>query len=146
MDDRSFKVLGLNTDATREQVQEAYERKTALYRGAVYEEDPKFAKGKLKELEAAYEEACKAIETAAIREAIAAQAAEEEPKAYINEDPEKYMQQLYHKYLPGRIGRFLSYGRNRSAKQRAADASYKKSVMLFWVGIVALIIVLGYIL
>ncbi len=139
-----FEILGLNEDATTEEVQEAYERKAAQYSSNVYDEDPKYVKKQLKVLKAAYEEAYQTAEVAALRAEIAAEKEQEEPPADIHEDPEKYMQQLYRKQMAGRIGRWNIIPPTRSKKQSDAQSAYKRSVLLFWTGILAVIAIFCY--
>lgn len=54
---KSFRILGVNENATKEQVTMAYERKAAMYKGANYADEPAYADRKLRELYQAYQEA-----------------------------------------------------------------------------------------
>ncbi len=112
---RCFEILGLGENATKEQIQEAYDRKATRYSSDLYLDDPKYAKKKLKELKQAYTEAYRLAEhtdEAAIDDTL--QDFEEKPVVDINEDTEKYMQQLYRKHL----GRYFRGMGNVSEKER----------------------------
>lgn len=54
---RSFSILGLTENATKEQVKRAYGRKIARYKGPDYAEEPAYVERKLAQLHQAYEEA-----------------------------------------------------------------------------------------
>lgn len=60
---RCFRILGLSENATKSQVQVAYERKAARYKGPDYGEEPEYAHRKLAELKTAYEEAYRLART-----------------------------------------------------------------------------------
>ncbi|MBR3785229.1 MAG: hypothetical protein IKJ77_02340 [Firmicutes bacterium] len=95
-----FEILGVGENATIEQIQAAYERKVTRYSNDVYLDDPKYAKKKLKELKQAYKEACRlAGKTEGISSSDTQADYKEKPTVDIDEDPEEYMKQLYHKHL-----------------------------------------------
>lgn len=60
---RCFRVLGLTEKATKSQVEDAYRRKVARYKGPDYQEEPEYANRKLMELKGAYEEALRLART-----------------------------------------------------------------------------------
>lgn len=60
---RCFRVLGLTEKATKAQVEDAYRRKVARYKGPDYQEEPEYANRKLIELKGAYEEALRLART-----------------------------------------------------------------------------------
>ena len=114
---KSFEILGLGENATKEQVQAAYERKATRYGNDLYLEDPKYAKKKLKELKQAYKEAYALAEKgdgAAFGEIL--EDFEEKPTVNIDDKSEEYMKQPYHKHL-GRsfrgMGNILARERQR---------------------------------
>ncbi len=57
MMNRSFRILGVKDDATREEVKAAYELKVSRYKGPDYAEDPEYVEIKLRELKTAFDEA-----------------------------------------------------------------------------------------
>ena len=59
---RCFRILGLTEHATKAQVEEAYKRRVARYKGPDYMEEPEYANRKLMELRGAYEEALRLAE------------------------------------------------------------------------------------
>lgn len=134
---RCFEILGVGEDVTLDQLREAFEKKDASYKNGFYEEDPKYVKRKRKELHAAYEEAVSVIveklpEVAATK-----------PTVSYEEDPEEYMQQLYHKHLTATSNRRAGLRPKRPKAFAKGDAAYKRSVLFFWIGLVAAIIVIG---
>lgn len=141
---RCFELLSLDATATKEQVLEAYARKKALYSGSAFAEDPKYVKRKLDELEEAVREAY------LIAEPIVTGTTKDDQlenlKQILNED-EMHMQELYHKHLTGRFNRAVGVSsKKRSAAQKKGDSSYKGSVLLFWTGIVVIIVFIGMLL
>ena len=129
-----FKILGLEETATKAQVQEAYKQKIEEYCGDAYIEEPKYAKKKLDELQAAYEDA---FQLAGVGET---------PEE-LQENLDQYMQELYHKHLTNRVNRLAGVHHvKRSKKQKEMDDAYKKDVVLFWVGVLTIMIVVGLIL
>lgn len=137
---RCFEILGVGEDATLEQMQAAYEQKASKYKSDFYADDPAYAKKKLQELRAAYEEA-----TAGMLGELQDDAASK-PSVTFDDDSEEYMRQLYHKHLPGKVNRAAGLRPKRSKAYAKGDAAYKGSVLLFWIGIVAAVIVVGNIL
>lgn len=55
--DRSFAILGIREDATKQQVKEAYERRMKKLKTADYADDPEYAARKIAELRQAYDRA-----------------------------------------------------------------------------------------
>ncbi|MBR3785230.1 MAG: hypothetical protein IKJ77_02345 [Firmicutes bacterium] len=60
---RSFSILGLSENATKAQVEAAYQRKVARYKGPDYAEEPAYAERKLSQLYQAYQEALELAES-----------------------------------------------------------------------------------
>lgn len=145
-----FDMLGLDEKATREQIQEAYDRKAARYRGDLYAEDPKYAKRKLKELRQAYEEAYRLAEsTVSISEEGYADDINpdfEENLESLLTDEELHMQKLYHKHLHRRVDKAAGIYPDGPKRQRKANLRYKGNVMLFWLGVLAVIVGIGMII
>ena len=135
-----FELLGVAEDATLEEIQAAFACKAARYKSDFYADDPAYAKKKLRELQAAYEEAAASVlgelpETAG-----------QKPTVSFDENPEEYMRQLYHKHLTATPNRAAGLRTKRPKAFAKGDAAYKRSALLFWAGIVAVIIVIGSIL
>ena len=61
MSERCFRFLGVTDHATAEQIQMAYNKKVAHYKGPDYAEEPAYAHQKLEELHGAYAEAMQRI-------------------------------------------------------------------------------------
>lgn len=57
--DRSYAILGVKEDATKQQVRDAYERRLKKYKAADYDDEPEYAARKIAELKNAYERAYK---------------------------------------------------------------------------------------
>ena len=132
-----YEILGVKEDATLDQIQEAFERKASRYKGEFYADDPAYVKRKLKELQTAYTEAAVRI-VGELPEAFL-----EKPTVSYDENPEEYMRQLYHKHLTQNINRKAGLRPKRPKTFAKGDAAYKRSVIFFWGGIVAAVIVLG---
>ena len=140
----SFELLGLDETATKEQVLEAYARKKTLYSGSAFEEDPKYVKRKLADLEQAVCEAYILAEP--VNHGKTEEKQVEALRRMLSED-EMHMEELYHKHLTGRFNRAIGVTqKKRSAAQKKADSAYKGSVLLFWAGIMAAIILIGLLL
>lgn len=141
---RCFELLGLDETATIEQIIEAYMRKKALYSGSVFDEDPQYAKRKLKELEDAVLEACSFAKLATDG------ASENDPQEYLQQlldEDEKHIQELYHEHLTGRFSRAAGVSKKKqSSVQKKADSAYKANVLLFWIGIATVVILIGFVL
>lgn len=142
-----FEILGLDENATREQIQEAYDRKAARYSGDLYAEDPKYAKRKLKELRQAYEEAYRLAKSAV---GVSEEGYEDDINPDFEEkleslltDEEMHMQKLYHKHLHRRVDKAAGIYPDGPKGQRKANLRYKGNVMLFWLGILAVIVGIG---
>jgi len=122
-----FEILGVGENATIEQIQDAYERKVTRYSNDVYLDDPKYAKKKLKELKQAYKEACRLAgktDNGALGEVL--EDFEEKPDVYIDENPEEYMKQLYHKHL-GRSFRGMGNVSEKERKRQKFINKYGRS-------------------
>lgn len=132
-----YEILGVKEDATLDQIQEAFERKASRYKGEFYADDPAYVKRKLKELQTAYTEAAVMI-VGELPEAFL-----EKPTVSCDENPEEYMRQLYHKHLTQNINRKAGLRPKRPKTFAKGDAAYKRSIIFFWGGIVAAVIVLG---
>ncbi|MBR3756307.1 MAG: hypothetical protein IKK48_04280 [Firmicutes bacterium] len=121
-----FEILGVGENATLEQIQDAYERKVTRYSNDVYLDDPKYAKKKLKELKQAYEEACRLAgktDKGGLDEIL--EDFEEKPNVDIDENPEEYMKQLYHKHLGRSVNRVS--GAQRDQRRRHVVNKYGRS-------------------
>ena len=141
---RCFELLGLDETATIEQIMDAYMRKKAFYSGTAFDEEPQYSKRKLKELEDAALEACSFAEPAT--DGAFGKDQQEYLYQLLNED-EMHMQKLYHKHLTGRINRAAGVPqKQRSNAQQKVDSAYKRSVLFFWLGIAAVVILIGLII
>lgn len=71
----------------------------------------------------------------------------EETPEELQENLDQYMQELYHKNMTNCVNRMGGVPHvERSKKQKETDNAYKKNVVLFWVGVLAIMIVVGLIL
>ncbi len=145
-----FEILGLDENATKEQVQEAYDRKATRYSGDLYAEDPKYAKRKLKELKEAYEEAYRLSESSVMAAGEGDVSGvnvnfEENLESLLTEE-EMQMQKLYHKHLHRRVDKAAGIYPDGPKGQRKANMRYKGNVLLFWLGVLAVIVGIGMIL
>ena len=116
---KCFEILGLGENATKEQVQQAYDRKAARYSNDLYLEDPKYARKKLQELKQAYKEACRLAgktDNGALGEVL----------EDFDENPEEYMKQLYHKHL-GRSFRGMGNVSEKERKRQKYINKYGRS-------------------
>ena len=134
---RCFEILGISEEATLEEIRKAFEQKAARCKNGVYDDDPKYAKRKLKELQAAHEESIAIVAGKLLEVTVT------KPTVSYDEDPEEYMRQLYHKHLTQNINRKAGLRPKRPKSFAKGDAAYKCSVMFFWIGIVAAILVIG---
>lgn len=151
-----FEILGLNENATKTQVQEAYDRRATRYSSDLYLEDPKYAKKKLKELKKAYEEAYRLAESSVLiagEEAVNAggktensHGDSEETLEALLTDEELYMQKLYHKYLHRGLDKAAGINPDGPKGQRKANRAYKSNVLLFWLGVLGVIVLIGILL
>ena len=132
-----YEILGVGEDATLEEIREAFEKKAARYKSGLYDDDPQYAKRKLKELQTAHEEAV-ALATGNMPEIAVLK-----PTVSYDENPEEYMSQLYHKHLTQNINRKAGLRPKRPKAFAKGDAAYKRSVMFFWIGIVATLLIIG---
>jgi len=144
---KCFDVLGLDEKATRAQIQEAYDRRVTRYNGDLYAEDPKYVKRKLKELRQAYEEAYRLAESAVTvsEEGYADDINPdfEENLESLLTDEEMHMQKLYHKHLHRRVDKAAGIYPDGLKGQRKENLRYKGNVMLFWLGILVVIVGIG---
>ena len=132
-----YEILGVKEDATLDQIQEAFEQKASRYKGEFYEDDPAYVKRKLKELQEAYSEAASMI-AGELSESVM-----EKPTVSYDEEPEEYMRQLYHKHLTAKVNRAAGLRPKRAKAFAKGEAAYKRSIIFFWGGIVAAVIVIG---
>lgn len=132
-----FEFLGVSKDATIEEIQKAFEQKASRYRSDFYADDPDYVKKKLKQLKEAYEEAASVV----LGED--ATCGLDKPTVSYGENPEEYMQQLYHKHLTAKVNRAAGLRPKRGKAFAKGDAAYKRSVLFFWGGIVVAVMVIG---
>lgn len=87
---RCFNILGLSENATKAQVERAYAKKLAMYKGPNYAEEPAYAERKIAQLRQAYEEAYALAESS--REAYSAPRIEREAETKTKKLPTKKSQ------------------------------------------------------
>ena len=132
-----FEFLGVSKEATIEEIQKAFEQKANRYQSDFYADDPDYVKKKLKQLKEAYEEAVTVVLGEDVTRGL------DKPTVSYDENPEEYMKQLYRKHLTAKVNRVAGLRPKRPKSFAKGDAAYKRSVMFFWIGIVAAIIVIG---
>ena len=133
---KCYEILGVAETATIEQIQQAYEEKVAKYNSGLYVDDPQYAKEKLKILQEAYKNALELSVPIYCPTG-------EKPAVTFEENPEVYMEQLYHKHLNHNINRKAGIRPKRPKMFWKGDTAYKRSVIFFWIGIVAGILAIG---
>jgi len=145
---RCFEILGVGEYASKAQIQEAYDRKAARYSNDIYLEDPKYARKKLKELKEAYKEACRLTEKtkAASRDEIL-NGFEEKPTVDIDEDPEEYMKQLYHKHLGRNVSRVSGAQRDQRRRhivnKQGRSTANKAAIMVTFLLVAVFSVMIG---
>ncbi len=135
---RAFSILGLSENATKTQVEAAYQRKVARYKGPDYAEEPAYVERKLAQLYQAYQEARElagnesntyrpvrtergADEPAKKKPAKASRLLEEE-----RDDAEHNMREKFHQWMERRDEKKAKRASKSSEAQRTAKKSKKK--------------------